>query len=50
MARISYRRKYLNDKNSERENQIALRHSREENRMDAKRKSNGKLLVALMTH
>jgi hypothetical protein len=41
MARIAYHRKYLNDKNSERANQIALRHSREENRMDAKRKSNG---------
>ena len=41
MARIAYHRKYLTEKNSERANQIALRHLKEENRMDAKRKSNG---------
>ena len=46
MARIAYHRKYLTEKNSERANQIALRHSREENRMDAKRKSNGNVFLA----
>ena len=45
MARIAYHRKYLTEKNSERANQIALRHSREENRMDAKRKSTGNLFI-----